>query len=194
MKYIFILVLLNCTLNLKNVTFTASPTANERQMVGDSKNLEKEGWLISSMRSSATGSSIWEKEILDDDVPKDFLDETTYLSLKNISYLAFEVRQFKKKEFIGEAQNGEVKILPNLKETTNFKEFPKYKNRVEDVIKLLNESRKILYEKKLQVLETKELKEEDKIKKRASIPLIFFNQVEEGEFFEIKKDKWARKE
>ncbi len=197
MKYIFVLLFLNCgliNLNLKNVTFTASPTANERQMVGDSKNLEKEGWLVSSMRTSATGSSIWEKEILDEDIPKDFLDETTYLSLKNISYLAPELRQFKKKEFVGEAQNGEAKILPNIKDTTNFKEFPKYKIRVEEVLKLLNESRKILYLKKLELLETKELKDEEKLKRKNLIPLLYFYQVEDGEFFEIKKNKWSRKE
>lgn len=197
MKYFYLLLILNCSfvnLNLKNITFTANPTASERQMVGDSKNLEKEGWVISSMRSSSTGSSLWEKEILDEDIPKDFLDEQTYLSLKNISYLSYEVREYKKKEFIGESQTGELRILPNIKETTNYKDFSKQKNRIEEVLKLINESRKIVFQKKYEILETKELKEEDKLKQKNLIPIIFYNQVEEGEFFEIKKDKWTRKE
>ena len=46
----------NCTtLRPQAITFTQSQTAAERQMIGEGKDLEKDGWIISSIRTSASG-------------------------------------------------------------------------------------------------------------------------------------------
>ena len=147
-----ILFLTNCTfLSLKPpaITFTQSQTSAEKQMIGEDKNLEKDGWIISSIRTSASGSDIWEKEILDNEIPEGELDETTYTALKRLAYLSKEVRDNKKKDFIGEALDGLVKINPLVNESRFKKEFPVNKQKIEELLSMVNESRKIIYENKI---------------------------------------------
>jgi hypothetical protein len=173
---------------------TLSPTASERQMVGDSKELEKDGWIISSVRTSATGSTIWEKENLEASLALKELDEELVLALKKIAYLSFELKEYKQKEFIGESLDGEVKLNPNLKKTTYYNEFSKVESRVNDIIKLVNEARIFVYDKRIKLLSKEKITEEQMIKKKESIKLSYYSLVEAGEFYEEKKGKWSRKE
>lgn len=185
----------NCTtLRPPAITFTQSQTAAERQMIGEGKDLEKDGWIISSIRTSASGSDIWEKEILDKEIPEGELDEVSYTALKRLAYLAKDVRDFKKKDFIGEAQDGLIKINPLLNESRLKKEFPENKPKIEELLKLVNESRKIIYENKLQRLSSANLKEQELIKKKDALLLTYFQTVEDGEYYEAKRGKWGRKE
>jgi hypothetical protein len=68
-------------------------------MIGEGKDLEKDGWIISSIRTSASGSDIWEKEILDKEIPEGELDEATYTALKRIAYLSQRCKKFQKERF-----------------------------------------------------------------------------------------------
>ncbi|HRG47051.1 MAG TPA: DUF1318 domain-containing protein [Leptospiraceae bacterium] len=185
----------NCTtLRPPAITFTQSQTAAERQMIGEGKDLEKDGWIISSIRTSASGSDIWEKEILDKEIPEGELDEATYTALKRIAYLSKDVRNFKKKDFIGEALDGQIKINPLVSESRFKKEFPENKSKIEELLKLVNESRKIIYENKLQRLSNANLKEQELLKKKDTLLLTYYQTVEDGEYYEAKRGKWGRKE
>ncbi|MBK9497963.1 MAG: DUF1318 domain-containing protein [Leptospiraceae bacterium] len=185
----------NCTtLRPPAITFTQSQTAAERQMIGEGKDLEKDGWIISSIRTSASGSDIWEKEILDKEIPEGELDEATYTALKRIAYLSKDVRNFKKKDFIGEALDGQIKINPLVNESRFKKEFPENKSKIEELLKLVNESRKIIYENKLQRLSNANLKEQELLKKKDTLLLTYYQTVEDGEYYEAKRGKWGRKE
>jgi hypothetical protein len=185
----------NCTtLRPPAITFTQSQTAAERQMIGESKDLEKDGWIISSIRTSASGSDIWEKEILDKEIPDGEIDETTYIALKSLAYLAKDVRDFKKKDFIGEALDGQLKINPLLNESSYKKQFPDSKNKIDELLKLVNQSRKIIYENKLQRLTSANLKEQELLKRKDALLLVYYQTVEDGEYYEAKRGKWGRKE
>ncbi|HMV41082.1 MAG TPA: DUF1318 domain-containing protein [Leptospiraceae bacterium] len=196
--YIFpILILMNCTfLSLRPpaITFTQSQTAAERQMIGEGKDLEKDGWIISSIRTSASGSDVWEKEILDKEIPEGELDEVTYTALKRLAYLSKDVRDFKKKDFIGEALDGQIKINPLLNESRFKKQFPESKKQIDELIQMVNESRRIVYESKLQKLNSMNLKEQELIKKKDALQLSYYQLVEDGEYYEAKRGKWGRKE
>ena len=196
LSFIFwIFAFYNCTtLRPPAITFTQSQTAAERQMIGEGKDLEKDGWIISSIRTSASGSDIWEKEILDKEIPEGELDEVSYTALKRLAYLAKDVRDFKKKDFIGEAQDGLIKINPLLNESRFKKEFPENKSKIEELLKLVNESRKIIYENKLQRLSNANLKEQELLKKKDTLLLTYYQTVEDGEYYEAKRGKWGRKE
>ena len=185
----------NCTtLRPPAITFTQSQTAAERQMIGEGKELEKDGWIISSIRTSASGSDIWEKEILDKEISEGEMDEVTYTALKRLAYLAKDVRDFKKKDFIGEALDGQIKINPLLSESRFKKDFPENKNKIDELLKMVNESRKIVYEHKLQKLANSNLKEQELLKQKESLTLSYYQTVEDGEYFEAKRGKWGRKE
>lgn len=185
----------NCTtLRPPAITFTQSQTAAERQMIGEGKELEKDGWIISSIRTSASGSDIWEKEILDKEIPEGEMDEVIYTALKRLAYLAKDVRDFKKKDFVGESLDGQIKINPLLSESRFKKEFPENKNKIDELLKMVNESRQIIFEYKLQKLANSNLKEQELLKRKENLTLSYYQTVEDGEYFEVKRGKWGRKE
>lgn len=186
----------NCGLTLRPpaISMTQSQTSAEKQMIGESKDLEKDGWIISSIRTSASGSDIWEKEILDKEIPEGELDETTFTALKTLAYLAKEVRDNKKKDFVGEALDGQVKINPLLNESRFKKQFPESKKRIEELLNLVNNSRKVVYDNKVQKLSNANLKEKELIKKKEAYLLSYYQLVEDGEYYEVKRGKWGRKD
>ncbi|MBL0264201.1 MAG: hypothetical protein IPQ05_10040 [Leptospiraceae bacterium] len=74
------------------------------------------------------------------------------------------------------------------------KEFPENKSKIEELLKLVNESRKIIYENKLQRLSNANLKEQELLKKKDTLLLTYYQTVEDGEYYEAKRGKWGRKE
>ena len=48
------------------ITFTQSQTAAERQMIGENKEIESDGWLLSSIKTSAIGPLEWKKDKLEE--------------------------------------------------------------------------------------------------------------------------------
>ncbi|MBK8397286.1 MAG: DUF1318 domain-containing protein [Leptospiraceae bacterium] len=190
-----IIFILNCTtLRPPSITITQSQTSAEKQMIGEDKELEKDGWIISSIRTSSSGSDIWEKEILDKEIPEGELDETTYVALKRLAYLAKEVRDYKKKDFIGEALDGQIKINPLVNESRYKKEFPQNKQKIDELIRMVNESRNVIYENKISKLSTEKLKEAELNKRKQNYLLVYYDTVEDGEYYEIKPNKWGRKD
>ena len=159
-----------------------------------STSMERPASSCSFNCAASSGSDIWEKEILDKEIPEGELDEATYTALKRIAYLSKDVRNFKKKDFIGEALDGQIKINPLVNESRFKKEFPENKSKIEELLKLVNESRKIIYENKLQRLSNANLKEQELLKKKDTLLLTYYQTVEDGEYYEAKRGKWGRKE
>jgi hypothetical protein len=149
-------------LNPPPITFTQSPTAAERQMLGDGKDIEKDGWILSSIRSSSSGSEIWEKEVLDKELYEKLTEkekqEEIFVSYRNLAYLAGEVLLYKKKDFLGEAMDGKLSICPFWKDSVYKEEFSNLKERIEKVLSLVNENRTWIYKQRLELLEKQNLK------------------------------------
>ena len=184
----------SCTVRLPAITFTQSGTAAEKQMIGNDKEIEKDGWILSSVKTSALGSEIWKRENLNNEIYLPENDEEVVLHLKRIAYLAPEIKMYKNKAFIGESLDGKVKVNPNLNLTKYSSEYPDVKARVEEIIRLTNESRSFLHTKKSERIDT-EFKDPKKAntEKNKSI-FIYYNLVEDGDYYEISKNKWVKKE
>ncbi len=192
--YIVILSLNFCIVKLPPITFTQSGTAAEKQMIGENKTIEKDGWILSSIRTSALGSEIWKREILSSDTSFKDEDDELVLHLKRIGYFAPETKKYKQKGFIGEALDGKLKVNPIINQTKYLKEFGEIKERVEEVLKLTNESREIITKKKF---ESYDKEEKDPLKNKnlkSKYILTFYNLTEDGEYFEMSKSKWVKKE
>jgi hypothetical protein len=201
MKYNLILFLIlyiiffeSCTVRLPAITFTQSGTAAEKQMIGNDKEIEKDGWILSSVKTSALGSEIWKRENLNNEIYLPENDEEVVLHLKRIAYLAPEIKVYKNKSFVGESLDGKVRVNPNLNLTKYSSEYPDVKARVEEIIRLTNESRSFLHTKKSERIDT-EFKDPKKAntEKNKSI-FIYYNLVEDGDYYEISKNKWVKKE
>ena len=184
----------SCTVRLPAITFTQSGTAAEKQMIGNDKEIEKDGWILSSVKTSALGSEIWKRENLNNEIYLPENDEEVVLHLKRIAYLAPEIKMYKNKSFVGESLDGKVKVNPNLNLTKYSSEYPDVKARVEEIIRLTNESRSFLHTKKSERIDT-EFKDQKKAntEKNKSI-FIYYNLVEDGDYYEISKNKWVKKE
>ncbi|MDX1958689.1 MAG: DUF1318 domain-containing protein [Leptospiraceae bacterium] len=176
------------------ITLTQTPTASEKQMLGEGKFIEKDGWIISSIRTSVTGADIWEKEVLEPAIPDKDLDDETYIALRRIAYLSGELREYKKKGFIGESLDGTVKINPKLKDMKEREEFPKFKERIDAALKLVNDSRQIVLQKKITLVSKENLKEAELQNRKRELLLKYYSIVEEGDFFEVSNNNWIRKE
>jgi hypothetical protein len=193
--FLFLFPFLNsCTVRLPAITFTQTGTAAEKQMIGSDKEIEKDGWILSSVKTSALGSEIWKREYLTNDLYLPEREEEVLLHLKRIAYFAPEVKVYKSKGFIGEALDGKLKINPLLNTTKYSRDFGDVKNRVEELLGLTNDSRAFLFAKKVQRIE-KEYKDDQKIKvEKKKVQFTYYNLVEEGEYFEISSNKWIKKE
>lgn len=184
----------SCTVRLPAITFTQSGTAAEKQMIGNDKEIEKDGWILSSVKTSALGSEIWKRENLNNEIYLPENDEEVILHLKRIAYLAPEIKLYKNKSFVGESLDGKVKVNPNLNLTKYSSEYPDVKARVEEIIRLTNESRSFLYSKKSERIDL-EFKDPKKANtEKNKILFIYYNLVEDGEYYEISKNKWVKKE
>ncbi len=176
------------------ITFTQSPTAAEKQMLGEGKEIEKDGWILSSVRTSTTGSEIWEKEHLDQDLLKVSSKDELFVHLRTLAYFASEIRDYKKKGFIGETISSQLALNPRYKESIFRDEFLALKTRIEEVLKLVNESRSWVIQKRIENLSKLNLKPEELEKKKKKIQTAFYETVESGEFFEEKPGVWKVKD
>ncbi|MCB1141608.1 MAG: DUF1318 domain-containing protein [Leptospiraceae bacterium] len=188
------LVFENCVIKLPPITFTQSGTAAERQMIGDEKHLEKDGWIISSIRTSASGSEIWERESLTNDISIDTPDEEFTASLRRLAYFEPEVKAYKKKAYIGEGLDGRLQLNPLMKDSRYAKEFPEYQKRIGELLILVNESRSLILNKRKEFLKKETIDEKKKEAKLQSFLLVYYNRTEDGEYYESARGKWAKKE
>ncbi len=193
-KVLFVLLLFNHCQALINFkvppfTITNAQTAAEKQMVGEDRNLENDGWLVSSIQSSS-GAKSAEKSI----DPSENTDPELYGHKQRLIYLSGEVKRYKLHGIIGEGLGGVLKLNP-LASTTPF--YPQYesqtrKKRVDDVISLINESRKLVQDKQIEQERKKGKKEEELKSIRLSLIESYQKTVVKGEFYESSPNKWER--
>lgn len=192
---LFIILLSNCVLKPPAITFTQTQTAAERQMIGEEKELEKDGWLIASIKTSSSGSDEWRKDAID---TPDSPEDRDYIALlRTISYLAPEIKKYKDLKILGEGLNGYlIKLPPAYISKAGLKVIgSEEKIRLEEVYKITNETRDLLFEikykKESSTLGEDVAKQRDLAK---NIRLTYYKSALKGEFIEVTKGKWAAKE
>ncbi|PJZ44701.1 DUF1318 domain-containing protein [Leptospira brenneri] len=191
-RLILVFLMLGCKsfLNLKvpPITITNAQTAAEKQMVGEDRELEKEGWMIASIQSSSNGQSNREKLASEDSDPEIKAHRI------RLNYLLPELKKYKMHGIVGETPLGFVKINPlatGLPAYSRY-EIPANKKRVEDVIVFLNESRKIIWEKEVSNQKKKGKKEDELLKYKQSLIDEYYKSVSVGEFFETNTGRWEK--
>jgi hypothetical protein len=175
---------INCSLKAPTITFTQTQTASEKQMIGEDKEIEKDGWLISSIKSSSSGSDLWQKDISSSDSnEKDFI-----IQLKKLAYLTPEISNWKDKGVIGESFDGTLKRNPKIPISPASQE-----SRVRELIEMTNASRSKILEKRLSIEKTKK-SDLDENELKENLTKIYYLNVELGQYFESKKGIWEIKE
>ncbi|TGM59290.1 DUF1318 domain-containing protein [Leptospira vanthielii] len=191
-RLIFLFLLLGCKsfvdLKVPPITITNAQTAAEKQMVGEDRELEKEGWMIASIQSSSNGRSNREKSATDD------LDPEIRAHRIRLNYLMPEVKQYKMHGIVGETPSGFIKQNPLASGLPTFAQYeiPAKRKRVEDVIVYLNESRKAIWEKEVLNQKKKGKKDEEILKYKQSLIEEYYKSVSVGEYFETTANRWEK--
>ncbi|WP_411821847.1 DUF1318 domain-containing protein [Leptospira sp. 'Mane'] len=190
--FIFILFIqCQALINLKvpPITITNAQTAAEKQMVGEDRDLEKDGWLVSSIQSSSGGQS-GNKQANGLQTS----DSELQGNLLRIQYLTPEVRQYKMHGMVGEGIGGILKLNPIANTSPFYYQYenPAKKKRIEDVVLLINESRKVVIDKQVETEKKKGKKEDELSLLRSSLIDSYQKSVLTGEFYESKPGKWER--
>lgn len=189
------LSIFNClSLRPPPITFTQTATAAEKQMLGDDKDIEKEGWLLSSVRTSSTGSNVWEREILDKNKEVDRSDEELFIALRKLAYFSGEMRDYKRKGFLAEGLDGNVHLNPKINESEYLNEYNSLKTRISEMIPQVNETRSLIRSKRLRTIDADIKDEKEREKRKKDNLLIYYKTVESGQYYEASQGSWKRKE
>jgi hypothetical protein len=181
------ILLWNCPTVSPKFEFTTEPTAIERQIIGEDKELEKDGWLISSIKTSSTGNEYLKREAI---IYKEigFKDKDYEEILKTLFYLAPEIQKYKEVGIIGEGLNGLLHILK-----TDLAKYKITPERLSKVVQLTNDSRVRIYETKL-LSASKRIKDETELNNLKNKYLLEnYYLAEKNEIIEVTKGKWSKK-
>ncbi len=176
--------ILNCFSLLKPppITFTQTQTAAERQMIGEIKEIDSDGWLLSSIKTSAIGPVEWKKDKMEDLGLGDKLEEYKILS-KVLVHTTPEIKRLKGLKYVGENLKGNLSILEDKREKSFDRLYPKQddKKRVMELVQLVNDTRNKFFE----LIKNTKLK---------GGPQEYRKTVEHGEYYEEKGGVWILKE
>ncbi len=173
---------INCFSELRAppITLTKTLTSAEKQMIGEDKELEKNSWVISSIKSSSTGAEDW----------RSFYDEFTYEkeieeSKKILVYSYIEIYNLKKQGVLGESLSGNLEFINKPNDLPD-------KERLESLVRLTNQARNKLREVQVSLqksrLNLEQLKEFEQ-----NIKLEYWKAIEYGMYYEESKGVWKRK-
>jgi hypothetical protein len=170
-------------------TITNAQTAAEKQMVGEDRDLEKDGWLVSSIQSSSGANSMPKSTGQNEQGDSELSGH-----LLRLNYLSPEVKRYKLHGIIGEGLGGILKLNLQASISPFYLQYesPAKKKRVEDVISLINESRKIVIDKQVEGEKRKGKKDEELKIYKQSLVDGYQKSVTKGEFFESSVGKWER--
>lgn len=138
-----------CVISPPKINLTGEKTAIERQIVGDYKELEKNSWIISSVkttvqRSRGTGTISSGDIIL-------------IKALKVMDYHKDKIRNFKKSGALGERNNGFIKYM-------KISSIENNKNKKETLLKIIqneNSARKIIFSRSVNNLKNRKPTEDE---------------------------------
>jgi uncharacterized protein YdbL (DUF1318 family) len=176
------------------ITFTQTQTAAERQMIGEDRELEKDSWLVASIKSSTSGVEDWQSEIKDEF--SDSKKQEEYIVLQRIiTYTASEIQKLKSFGMVGESLDGNLKLINETKSLKFEKDYStlESKKRVQELIELVNQTRNRIRQLKLEVYKDKLSPEEYK-KLEKTLLLEYWENTLIGEYYENPKGKWRQKE
>jgi uncharacterized protein YdbL (DUF1318 family) len=176
------------------ITFTQTQTAAERQMIGEDRELEKDSWLVASIKSSTSGVEDWQSEIKDEF--SDSKKQEEYIVLQRIiTYTASEIQKLKSFGVVGESLDGNLKLINETKSLKFEKDYStlESKKRVQELIELVNQTRNRIRQLKLEVYKDKLSPEEYK-KLEKTLLLEYWENTLIGEYYENPKGKWRQKE
>ncbi|AVQ13011.1 Putative lipoprotein [Leptospira santarosai] len=181
--------LIGCVIKSPSITFTQTQTSSEKQMIGEDRILEKDGWLISSVKTSSAGSEVWKRDFSGDNYAEG--DKNILMSLKVLAYLAPEVKTWKEEGLLAEGLDGKLRINPVA--AAGIRNEKEVKSRIDSLVALVNEHRSKAIASRFEANSKTDKKEKSEHLK-THLEQTWYRLVEKGEYYEKSPGKWVRKE
>ncbi len=126
-----------CVLSIPKPQLTGQKTAIERQIIGDYRELEKDAWIISSVKTNVKKGEGVSTAMAG--------DEELFLAMKIREFHEDKIKRYKNEGAIGERYNGFIvyRQRPKYESNKNLKEI------LSVVIEEENKARKTIFEKNL---------------------------------------------
>ncbi|EMY78989.1 putative lipoprotein [Leptospira weilii serovar Ranarum str. ICFT] len=194
--FVSVWFLSGCIIKSPLITFTQTQTSSEKQMIGEDRILEKDGWLISSVKTSSAGSEVWKKDFSGDNYAGG--DKDILMSLRALAYLAPEIKTWKEEGFLAEGLDGKLRINPAASEAGIKNDLSKkeVKFRIDSLIALVNEHRNKVISARSggSGSDPKTISKEKSEHLKVHLEQTWYRLVEKGEYFEKSPGKWTRKD
>ncbi|PJZ39812.1 DUF1318 domain-containing protein [Leptospira kmetyi] len=189
----FLVAVSGCIIKSPLITFTQTQTSSEKQMIGEDRILEKDGWLISSIKTSSAGSEVWKKDFSGDNYAGG--DKNILISLRALAYLAPEIKTWKEEGFLAEGLDGKLRINPATSEAGIKNELSKkeIKARIDSLVALANEHRSKVIAFRSNP-DSKAPNKDNAEHLKNHLEQTWYRLVEKGEYYEKSPGKWIRKE
>ncbi|MBW0435777.1 DUF1318 domain-containing protein [Leptospira yasudae] len=195
LSFVFAAFFSGCIIKSPLITFTQTQTSSEKQMIGEDRILEKDGWLISSIKTSSAGSEIWKKDFSGDNYAGG--DKNILMSLRALAYLAPEIKTWKEEGFLAEGLDGKLRINPASSEAGIKNELSKkeVKSRIDSLIALANDHRSKVVSSRVSGEQKGAVGSKGSAEHlKTHLEQTWYRLVETGEFYEKTPGKWVRKE
>lgn len=135
--WVLFIVPTGCSVKAPEVTVTGEKTALENQVIGTYENIEKETWMVSSVRSEGG-----QKKVMISDEKKRVLE-----AVQNRKFNKDEVDEYKRDGAIGENNRGFLELRPLSK----LDEDAEYKKRVMDMMMEENRDREVVMDRVIEI-------------------------------------------
>lgn len=106
------------------ISFTGKQSAIERQIVGEYKEIEKDAWIVSSIKTTISRSKSSESLSAG--------DKELYRALKVIEFHQMKIRSYKNEGALGESYNGYISYRP-------INKYERNKHEKEILFKIIDE-------------------------------------------------------
>ena len=177
------------SVDIPPITLTPRRTAAERQLIGEESDIEKDGWLIASSRSSGlyTGSDGT------DSSPLTVASETErryYIEQGVLEFYADPIETYRARGILGESHGGILKLVPAA--VAGREDSARMRDevaRAREMAAEVNRSRIWLYDFQLSRARqqgTATATTEDEIRRQ------YYNRVRSGEWIEDERGRWVR--
>ncbi|MBN2091177.1 DUF1318 domain-containing protein [candidate division KSB1 bacterium] len=135
--WVLLIISTSCSVKAPEVTVTGEKTALENQVIGTYENIEKETWMVSSVRSEGE-----QKKVVISDEKKRVLE-----AVQNRKFNKDEIDEYKRDGAIGENNRGFLELRPLAK----LDEDADYKKRVMEIMMEENRDREVVMDRVIEI-------------------------------------------
>lgn len=171
-----VLVGTRCSIRAPELKVTGEKTVLMKQVLGSVEDIDMQNWILVSSRTPGFGGAA------------DTSDQrrSVLQAIQNKIFNQDDIREFKRKEYVGENNRGFLEIMTKGEEADSLT-----RKRIEQVVEEENRDRSVLYERVLALHQQATAEGDSTV--QALLADLSQNKTESGTWIETANGEWVRK-